>query len=59
MNIKPGPKIPGQVTYGLVWVDRWNGVFETFMLGGRLPATEPLYPNGFAAALKAEAEAIK
>jgi hypothetical protein len=45
--------------YGLVWIDRWNGVFETFMLGGRLPATEPLYPNGFAAALKAEAEAIK
>lgn len=44
--------------YALVWTDRWNGVFETFMLGGRLPANDPLYPDGFAEGLRAEADAL-
>ena len=45
--------------YALVWMDRWNGVFETFMLGGRLPSADPLYPEAFSAAIKAELDAIK
>lgn len=45
--------------YALVWTDRWNGVFETFMLGGRLPANDPLYPDGFSEALQSEIDAVK
>lgn len=45
--------------YALVWQDRWNGVFETFMLGGRLPSSDPLYPEAFASAIKVELDATK
>jgi hypothetical protein len=45
--------------YALVWQDRWNGVFETFMLGGRSPSSDPLYPEAFASAIKVELDAVR
>jgi hypothetical protein len=33
-------------------LDRWNGVFETFMLGGRWRRPIRHYPEAFSAAIK-------
>ena len=43
--------------YALMWLDRWNSVFEVFMAGGNYPVAEVPFPEGLAAAVAAEISA--
>lgn len=40
--------------YAHSWRDRWNAVFEIFMAGGNLPASQREFPQQFAAAIRKE-----
>jgi hypothetical protein len=45
--------------YAAAWRDRWNGVMELFMAGGKYPESDAAFPNDFPDAVRAELAAAR